>query len=64
MEKGMVKRLEHSQRRLSNHWHHSGTCLKMLNDIKIEDRLCSDASSLDVMIGEFMLFSFVLAERC
>ncbi|XP_040915074.1 LIM homeobox transcription factor 1-beta-like isoform X2 [Toxotes jaculatrix] len=29
----------------------SGACLKMLNDIKIEDRLWTDASSLDVMIG-------------
>lgn len=34
-----------------------GTCLKMLNDIKIEDRLRSDASSLDGRISEFQLFS-------
>ncbi len=49
--------LECAERRVSAINHHSAACLKMLNDIKIEDRLRTDASSLDVLIGEFNLFS-------
>ncbi|XP_018554697.1 LIM homeobox transcription factor 1-beta [Lates calcarifer] len=42
---------QRSEKLLSAAAHRSAACLKMLNDIKIEDRLRTDASSLDVMIG-------------
>ncbi|XP_040013685.1 LIM homeobox transcription factor 1-beta-like [Xiphias gladius] len=41
--------LKRSERRLSASNHHSGACLMMLDDI--EDRLWTDTSSLDIMIG-------------
>lgn len=51
--------LECAERRVSARNHHTAACLKMLNDINIEDRLRTDASSLDVLIGEFTFFSFL-----
>lgn len=45
-------------------YHQSAACLKMLNDIKIEDRLRTDANSLDVLIGESKFFLFCMQSRC
>lgn len=55
--------LQRADRRVSA-GDHSAACLKMLNDIRIEDRLRTDASSLDGMIGELRLSFLLCGQSC